>query len=299
MSSNLSASQNASRLALGTVQFGLAYGIANKDGQVSPATAKEMVGFAHGAGIDTLDTAIGYGNSEEVLGQIGVQTLKVISKLPALSPQASDVGGWVQEQVRLSLARLKLDTMHGLLLHRPMELLGENGASLYQALQMLKENGVIQKLGVSVYSPEELSQLTAKYSFDIIQAPFNLVDRRLATSGWLQRLKEQGTEVHIRSAFLQGLLLMPRTEIPARFNQWSALWNAWHQWLEHQHTNALGACLAFALSFPEIDRVVVGANDLQQLQQIIKAANETPNSALPNLACEDEKLINPATWSTA
>src|SRR5581483_2256099 len=106
------------------------------------------------------------------------------------------------------LLRLDVKTLYGLLLHRPQQLLGAEGPTLYQALQGLKKGGQVQKIGVSVYAPSELELLNLRYRFDLVQAPFNLVDRRLHTTGWLQRLKEDGVEIHTRSAFLQGLLLM-------------------------------------------------------------------------------------------
>ncbi len=286
-----------SRLILGTAQFGLPYGIANQDGQVTRSTAKAMLQLAAANGIDMLDTAIAYGESETCLGEVGIQGFKLVTKLPAVPDGWIDVSGWVQEQVAASLARLGVSSVYGLLLHRPVQLLGTSGKTLYRTLQELKETGLVQKIGVSIYAPEELDTLIPQYRFDLVQTPFSLVDRRILLSGWLRRLKQEGTEIHTRSAFLQGLLLMPRPAIPSKFVSWSELWGKWHGWLSSHKISAVQASLAFPLSFPEIDRVVVGADSVKQLEQITSAAVSITPDDLPDLHCDAEDLINPARWS--
>jgi aryl-alcohol dehydrogenase-like predicted oxidoreductase len=284
------------RLALGTAQFGLPYGIANHEGQVSRTAAKAMLQVAAANGIDTLDTAMAYGESEACLGEVGAQGFKLVTKLPAIPAGCEGIRGWVQAQVNASLIRIGVKAVYGLLLHRPEQLLDADGAAIYHALQSLKEAGLVQKIGVSVYAPGELQGLSNRYRFDLIQIPFNLVDRRVQTTGWLRRLKEEGVEIHTRSAFLQGLLLMPQAVRPAKFSAWSDLWNTWHEWLSRHSVSALQACLAFPLSFSEIDRVVVGADSVSQLEQIVRAAAGTAPIDFPALSCDEENLINPARW---
>lgn len=284
------------RLALGTVQFGLPYGIANKTGQVTRLDAKAILKSALANGIDTIDTAIAYGDSETCLGEIGTQSFKVVTKLPAIPDSCPDINAWVKQQVNASITRLGVTRLYGLLLHRSDQLLGQNGTALYRALQTLKDDGQVQKIGISIYSPSELVALIPRYHFDLVQAPFNLVDRRLYSSGWLQRLKDADIEIHTRSAFLQGLLLMAKADIPEKFLPWNDLWLKWHRWLTDNDALAVNTCLSFALSFPEIDRVVVGADSAVQLAQIVNAVNSQSNVDLPDLQCEDENLINPAKW---
>ena len=272
-------------------------GLCGPDGVGKTSVAKAMLELAAEKGIDTLDTAIGYVESETCLGAIATQGFKLVTKLPAVPDDCADVRDWVRIQVAASLARLGVNAAYGLLLHRPQQLLAADGKMLFQILQDLKETGLVQKVGVSVYAPSELEALTPEYSFDLVQAPFNLVDRRLHTSGWLQRLKDEGVEIHTRSAFLQGLLLMPQDSIPVKFAPWADLWSKWHDWLSHHTVSAVEACLAFPLSFSEIDRVVVGADSVSQLEQIIAAASGVLPVRLPDLNCDAENLINPALWS--
>ena len=287
---------NLRRLALGTVQFGLPYGVANKQGQVPFIAAEKMVRIAADFGMDTIDTAIGYGESELLLGMIGVGNFKVVSKLLPLPDSVTDAEDWAMREIEASLTRLKLDSLYALLLHRSADLHVAKGPELYKAMQKLKQQGLVKKIGVSIYSPAELDACIGKFDFDLVQAPFNLIDHRLEASGWLQRLKLQGCEVHIRSAFLQGLLLMPQAAIPSKFGQWSGIWNLWHQWLQRNDADAVSACLAYPLSFPQIDRVIVGANDQEQMLQIAAAVNYSVAYQLPNLVCNEENLINPARW---
>jgi aryl-alcohol dehydrogenase-like predicted oxidoreductase len=284
------------RLALGTVQFGLPYGIANQLGQVTRPEAMAMLQLAAENSIDTLDTAIAYGESEACLGGVGTQSFKVVTKLPAVPENDTDVSEWVNQQLSESLSRLGCTSIYGLLLHRPEQLLSPNGEKLYKALQILKDKGQVQKVGVSIYSPDELNALMPRYHFDLVQAPFNLVDQRLSSTGWMRRLKDLDVEIHTRSSFLQGLLLMRKAEIPAKFLPWDRLWQTWHKWLDDHSVSAVQACLAFSLSFPEIDRVVVGADSKRQLAQIIDAAKSERIIDMPNLKCDDENLINPARW---
>jgi aryl-alcohol dehydrogenase-like predicted oxidoreductase len=287
---------SARRVALGSVQFGLPYGVANESGQVAPGEAARIVRIAADRGVDTIDTAIGYRDSERVLGDIGVAGFKVVTKLPALPQDVLDVSRWASEQVEGALTRLRAPRLHGLLLHRSADLLGPHGVALYRAMQAVKGRGLVGKIGVSVYTPDELGTLLASFAIDLVQAPLNLLDRRLQSSGWLARLNDAGVEVHTRSAFLQGLLLMPRQRIPARFAAWSSLWDRWDRWADGDRRVALKACLAFPLSLPEVDRVVVGVDSAEQFEEILLGA-VSERAAWPDLSCDDEALINPSNWA--
>jgi len=286
-----------SRLVLGTARFGMEYGIANEGGKVGQPMAKNMLQLAAKSGIDMLDTAIAYGESEASLGKTGTKGFRLITKLPGVPAGCINVDEWVNEQIGASLARLGVTQLYGLLLHKPSQLLEPNGEALYCSLRKLQSAGVTQKIGVSIYGPNELERLCKKYRFDLVQSPFNLVDRRLLTSGWMQRLKAAEVEIHVRSVFLQGLLLLPREAIPSKFQQWSFLWKRWHCWLAYHSVPAVQACLAFPLAFPEIDHVIVGSDNVTQLEQIVRAASSVEHMHLPDIACEEEDMINPTRWS--
>lgn len=285
------------RIALGTVQFGLDYGIANQGGQINNAEARKILDYASTQGIDTLDTAIAYGESEKILGDIGVEKWDLISKLPATSLDSIDVTKWVENSVNESLERLGVSHLKGLMLHDSTQLLGSNGEELYHSLISLKEQKLVEKIGISIYNTDELGLVFGKYDIDIVQAPFNILDQRLETSGWLTRLKNSGIEVHSRSAFLQGLLLMDLNNRPVKFNRWKSQWQIWHQWLGEQKLTPLQACLGFVLSHKKIDRVVVGVDSLNHLQEIMASALELCVDIPGKLMSDDLDLINPSRWS--
>lgn len=287
------------RLALGTAQFGMPYGVANRTGQVSRAEVARLLSNAWAAGIDTLDTAIAYGESEQVLGEIGVGRWRVISKLPALPNACVDIGGWVQESICGSLERLGIPKLLGVLLHRPQQLHGRQGEALYGALRSLKDQRLVEKIGVSIYAPDELDATWPHFHPDLVQAPFNVLDHRLASSGWLTRLHQAGTEVHTRSIFLQGLLLMDGAKLPAAFARWLPLWKQWQSWLAEQALTPLQGCLGFVLSQPEIDRVVVGIDSLEQLQGILASVDSARLTPPGTLMSEDQDLINPSRWNAS
>lgn len=291
-----SASDSAARLILGTAQFGLDYGIANRTGQTSLSEATSILETARSHGMRVLDTAAAYGESEKRLGDIGLERWGVISKLPFMPDDVANIKQWVRESAEASLSRLKIPSLHGLLLHRPEQLLGPRGVALYAALLELKESNLAHRIGISIYDPGELDQLCARYQFDVVQCPFNLMDRRLIDSGWLYRLRDLGTELHVRSVFLQGLLLLSPTARPAKFLRWEGLWSNWQRWLAQTAMTPLQACLNYALSFPEIQNVVLGVDKTSQLQEIIGIIGLAMPAVPKDLQSSDLRLINPSRW---
>ena len=285
------------KLALGTVQFGQNYGIANQAGQVSPAETKAILELATAHRINMLDTATSYGDSELRLGALGIPNWQVVSKLPAVPDGCADIAGWVTDSAYASLRRLGLQSLRGLLLHRPQQLLDADGDQIFLALQNLKSMGLAQKIGVSIYDPAELDALCPRFEFDIVQAPFNLLDRRMINSGWMNRLANSGTELHVRSIFLQGLLLMPPSERPSKFNRWQQLWSAYYEWLRSAEITPLQACVRYSLSFAEITKVIVGVDTARQLREIVEATGGSIPVLPGILQVQDCDLINPSRWA--
>lgn len=283
------------KLALGTAQFGLAYGIASPQPQIAYAESKAIVDYAAGQGMTVLDTAMGYGDSEARLGEIGVDAWKVISKLPEI-PVGENAATWITNAVKSSLEKLNIQSLYGLLLHRPAQLLGDRGTEIYAALQRMKADGLVGKVGVSIYQPSELEDVFSVGEFDLVQSPLSVLDRRLITSGWLDRLVERGVEVHARSVFLQGLLLMSADQRPAKFDRWSDLWNRYYAWITASGLSPLQACLAYVLVIPQIQQVVVGVNGLDHIKEILQAQTSPAPSWSPDLTTDDEELLNPLAW---
>lgn len=286
------------RLALGTAQFGMAYGVANASGKVPAGEVEKILAYASGRGIDTLDTAVGYGESETVLGTFPLGSWHVISKIGAAPDGCPDIPAWVNAQVEGSLTRLRIPSLDALLLHAPQQLLGPRGEDVYAALAGVKAQGLAKKIGISIYSPAELDELEGRYPLDIVQAPVNVFDRRLAATGWMEKLARNNIELHARSAFLQGLLLMAPAARPEKFQRWGGFWDAWDKWLKATGLTPLQASLRYVLGFPGIARAVVGVDSLRQLEEICEAAAGEAPKVPSNLFTNDPDLLNPSRWVT-
>lgn len=286
------------KIALGTAQFGLDYGISNTRGRVSQIAVENILRSAHGSGIDTLDTAINYGTSEEVLGIAGVQDWNVVSKLPSIPDNCKDVEAWIVDQVLRSIEKLKIKSLYALLLHEPNQVFSEFGGLLIQALERLKLDGFIKNIGISIYDPSELDNLYDLCPIDVLQVPLNILDRRAEDSYMIQRLHKQGCEIHVRSVFLQGLLLMHTETRPEKFDKWNFIWKELDDWLISNNISRLEACLSSALSWPLADKVIVGVTSLAELDEILDATTKSNLKIPTNLKTTDLNLITPSLWET-
>lgn len=284
------------RLALGTAQFGMPYGVANASGQLSVEDARSVIDIARANAIDTIDTAVAYGASHRTLGQIGVDGLRVVTKLPAFTGSEDDVPEWVGRTMKDALRDLGVSSVYGLMFHHAGDLAGPNGPAFYRELCGLRDVGIISKLGISVYAPEDLDAVE-HYDLDIVQAPYNIVDQRIASSGWLDRLAERGTEVHTRSVFLQGLLVMDPAQRPEYFARWSVELREWNRWCGEVGLAPLDAALRFVLGDDRVDRVLVGIDSPSQLLEIVDAARRSGSSErFRGPGIDDPALVNPSLW---
>ncbi|MFA4795176.1 aldo/keto reductase [Leptospira kirschneri] len=286
-----------SSLALGTVQFGLPYGIANEKGQIELEEVSEILSEAKKSGIKTIDTAVAYGDSEKRLGQIGVANWDIVSKLPPVPKSVSNIQEWVVGTVTNSISRLRISKLSGLLLHQPETLLEREGEKLYEALNYLKLQKIVSKIGISIYDPNKIDSYLSKYDLDIIQLPMNVLDKRLLNLNRFSELKKRKIEIHVRSIFLQGLLLMESKRRPTYFNQWNSLLEVWDLWLKENQISALEACLGFVGSITEIDRIVIGVDSKEHLTEVLSACRSNRFLSIPkNIYSNDENLILPFNW---
>jgi aryl-alcohol dehydrogenase-like predicted oxidoreductase len=290
------------KLGLGTVQFGLAYGVTNARGQVPTAEAGTILESALAAGIDLFDTAAAYGNSESVLGQALAARgeVRIVSKLPPLAGER--IGAAEIEQcraaVRHSLAQLRRPSLYGLLLHRPDDLRKPGAERLAALLAELKSAGTVVRIGISAYDRAQIDLALDRLPLDLVQVPVNLLDQHLLQDGTLDRLKRGQVEVHARSAFLQGALLAEPAALPGHFAPYRERLSAVGRAAARAGLSRLALCLRFVLAQSAIDRVIVGVTSVAELQQILAAA--TNDALLPDdlavLASDDPHLVNPALW---
>ena len=283
------------RIVLGGAQLGLPYGILNGGETLSREEVARILNTAVDHGINSIDTAIAYGQSESIIGETSLNRFKIISKLPPLPVDLSNVSGWVHSQVQGSLSRLKCTSLDALLLHRPQDLTGAQGAELYAALGSLMAEKLIRRFGVSIYSPDDLEGIIGTFDIHVVQAPLNVFDRRIL--GVTDQLSALNIEVHVRSVFLQGVLIANPKNRPQRFEPWSEHFALFDEWVRSSGVSAMACCMGFALQQPGIAKLVIGTTSAESLDEIM---NSIPNSVLEvptHLQSSAEQLIDPRFWN--
>lgn len=290
--------KSVNKLGLGTVQWGLPYGVANQHGIAAPETVAAILAASRRHGIEVLDTASLYGQAETVLGANPLQAFHVISKTPrfAASIITEEHSNQLIQVFHQSLQRLSCSRIYGLLIHHAPDLLVPGGEKLVSAMMELKERGVVEKLGVSVYDGEQIDAVLKVFRPDIVQLPVSVFDQRMLSNGQLERLKEKGAEVHARSVFLQGLLLMPLDKVPAYFDPIRPLLVRWHTDAKAQGMTLVQAALAFVRDIPYVDTVLVGVEDMGQFQSCVEDFSVKASFDASSLACNEPMFVNPALW---
>jgi aryl-alcohol dehydrogenase-like predicted oxidoreductase len=277
------------KLALGTVQFGLNYGITNHNGQVTIDEVKNILNCAKGNGINILDTASGYGDSEKVLGEIGVNNFQIITKTTPLQLGVDNI----LQSFHQSLADLNVASVDGLLIHNINDTKDKKFDSLYKELDKLKQDKLINKVGFSTYTPEQVDFLLNNFDFDLIQVPFNVFDTRLIDGGQLQALKHKNIEIHARSIFLQGVLL-DFDNLSNYFSTWKGQFDEYRAIVKESGLSLLEYALNFGLNIEKIDKVLVGVNSEKQLREIASSIKKGVDlNAHP---IYDVNLLNPSNW---
>lgn len=284
-----------SNIILGSAQFGLDYGISNVQGKTSVYEVGEILKLAADHGVDCIDTARVYGESESVIGQIPLaRKFNLITKVPAINV-GSNIKLHIENSLRTSLRLLKRDSLQGVLIHNPKDLLGDDADSIYEELVLFKRRGEIENIGVSVYSPNEAELIVSRYDLDLIQLPFNIFDQRFANSGTLQTIKRRNVEIHARSAFLQGVLLMD--VLPAGFERAEQVHKEFSKRCLDLNVSKLKSCLGYVLMQSSIDKIVLGINNSLQLKEVLENLIEDNRlGSFQDFSIDDETILNPSLW---
>jgi hypothetical protein len=287
-----------SKLALGTVQFGMDYGVTNPEGKIAFDEVCNILLYAKTQGIDVLDTAQAYGDSETVIGKAQKeihQSFKIISKVLSLS----ELEGGLSDHIKLSLDRLQCHTLDGLLLHRADDLLGELADDNFEQLLALKEAHLVNKVGVSVYAPEQARLIAQRFPIDLIQLPLNLFDQRFNLTGCMEFLAQKHIEIHARSLFLQGILLNSYHSLPSYFHAFKDEFDKYHNFQQRHQLSPLQSCFAFCQQIKTVDKFVIGCCSQSQLQELCAAFIEPQDitlAAIQELSVANEDLILPQNW---
>lgn len=302
------------KLALGTAQLGMDYGISNRVGKPSFETACALLGEAEKCGIELWDTASGYGDSETIIGQyIGTRkksgadrgSIHVVTKIPdpanLTSSSIPDIKIRMREQLNQSRNNLKSQCLDYCLLHSPQSMFIRNGLTT-SLLQHFKEERLVNKIGVSTYTVTDVERFLELNDLDAIQVPLNIMDFRLLHSGLLEELHARKIEIHVRSIFLQGLLVLPLEQIPTYLNEAVPYLKQLHGLAAELGLSVAQLSLLYVRDIKEISKMVIGCESIEQIQE---HAATMKLSALDYGVREEarrlfskvpEYILNPSHW---
>ena len=291
------------KYCLGTVQFGLNYGIQN-NGKPTEQQVGELLKTAILNDIAVFDTAAAYGDSEEILGRFLARNcnkdVKVISKIS--SDVLADINDTeflpeLNKHIQITLSRLQINKLYGMLYHDSKSV---DYPDRINALLRTKSNHKVEKIGVSIYTPDEALK-ALEYDIDIIQVPYNLFDNRLDKVNFFKKAKEKGIEIYARSSLLQGLALMDESNLPANMLFAKGYIKKFNDLCLKYNVDRLSTAVNYVASNEYIDYIVFGVDNMEQLLQYISIRNNNLSSGLIEDIKKEfddvpEKLVNPILW---
>lgn len=281
------------KVALGTVQFGLQYGISNTNGVPTDVVMNEIFNNASQNGINTFDTAVAYGNAEERIANFLPNKAEIISKFPKTDSKSE-----LENIIQYSISRLKRDNLYGFMAHNG-DFLIEN-PQLWEVLENLKQENKIQKIGYSLYTPEQLEQLLALDLVpDIIQIPYSLLDRKFEP--YFADLQQKNVEIHCRSVFLQGLYFLDPEKLPEKLVPLNPELKRLQSICQSNQVKMSDVALNFAYSNTYVDKIVIGIeNEMQLNENINSIKNWNKNNSIFDeiklITVNNKELLNPANW---
>ena len=289
---------------IGSAQFGAYYGKFNKEGVPSINSIQKILHKAIEFNIGVIDTSPLYGKSEAVLGEFEnlLTKFNVVTKTPKFAGWkiCKEDGDNLSASFRNSLNLMKQNSVYGLLVHDPKDLMKPNSEYLFDALLELQDKNLVKKIGISVYTGAEAEAVLERFSVDLIQLPINVLDKRLIFSGALARLAESGIEIHGRSAFLQGLLLANPDELDRNFEPVKPVLKKFRHLSERFNIPLAQLALLYLKSIPELSKIIIGIESLAQIDEIFSTLPSSLNDELilelDDLVVVDPEILNPYLW---
>ena len=282
-----------SKISIGTAQIIPGYGITNKK-KLSISDLKKIIFKARDLEINFIDTAKSYNESEKVLGKIGVKDFNITTKIIIPKLDNMDLSKYINKMITNSLKDLKVKQIYAIYIHNPWQLSKKNEELLNAIFSKAKAKGDVYKTGVSIYSLKDIKKRKTNIEPDIIQAPFNIFDRRITKSKYFSN-NQKKIEIHARSIFLQGLLLADESNMPKKFLKFKAVKN-WFKWLQNNEVTSLQAAINLPFLTQRLSKIILGFNDYNQFIASLRAINSKEIKYPSNLYSNQEKLINPYTW---
>lgn len=287
------------KIGLGSAQWGSVYGVSNLEkNQVNSDEISNILSYSRSIDLKLIDTAPTYGNVEKILSKQNLNHFNIITKTPKLSKEEINKNNLelINSTLNNSLNLLQQKSFYAILVHNSLDLLLDGGRYISDILNKLKQRGLVKKIGVSVYNSENLIKICEILDPDIVQLPINVLDQRFIIDGSLKFLKKNKIEIHARSIYLQGLLLMDSHLLNPYFYSWRNTLNRWHQECKNQNFTPLDAALDYVIKIKEIDYCILGIQNEYQLKEIISSLKNNTNFDASNLASSDNNFINPSNW---
>lgn len=283
------------KICIGTANFNLRYGLKKK--KVDFKNIKKIIQYSKQKKIKFLDTAISYNNSKTVLSKINLNKFHLITKISLPKRKIKNLHDWIIQSVMDEKKKLKIKIFYALLFHNTK--IFEKKIYISQictAIDYLKKKKIIKKVGLSIYDPTELDKYFHYYKFEIIQFPLNIFDRRIINTGWLNKLKKSHVELHARSIFLQGLLLLDKKDLPKKFYRWKRYFGYLEKFVDVKKITKKEACISFIKDCKKIDRFVIGINNYLQIKENLELIKLKSIKIPTHLQVKSKRLINPKLW---
>ena len=279
-----------SKVILGVTQFGLDYGLLNQYNSNKKKKLKQILKFSKKKQIDSLYTSKYYGNANKFLATENLNYFKIYLKFKS---QDLLKKFFSKELEKIKRKLKKKDLV--LILDGFENLKNRERLKIYNILLDLKKNKKINRFGYSIYSFKNLKKICHKFKPNILQCPYNVIDRRLEEKKLLQFLKINKIEVHVRSIFLQGLLILHYSKHPRKFLNWKKIFKKFDDQIQHYKISNLDWCLNFIEKNKYINKILLGVDNIDQLREICSFKNNG-KIKFPKMYVKDEKLINPSKW---
>lgn len=285
------------KLILGTVQFGLDYGINNSVGKPNVESAESMLTYAISQKIHILDTAEAYGNSSDIIGKYNkasIQKFDIITKFKNIRESDFSVEKWITD----TILKLNVSSLWGCMFHSADEYF--NNIELVKELVKFQNKGLIKYIGVSIYTNQQLEAVTCDQRINLVQLPYNLIDNFKIRGELIKRAKSKGKIIHVRSVFLQGLFFMDILKLPDKLLPLKPLLLSLHNLSDRYEISMESMALNYCTNNENIDGVIIGVDSIEQLKLNIDSLDIKLSSNLintiNNISTPYTELLNPTNW---
>lgn len=287
------------KIILGTVQLGLDYGINNSTGKPSEQDAFTILNYAHDHNLRILDTAEAYGNAQKIIGDFHMsfpnKKFKVITKFSG-KEKISDLD--LIKRIDENIIELRVESLYAYMFHNYSQF--EQNTILFPLLEKLREEGKIQQLGISLYTNSEIEMIVkSSCYFDFIQIPFNLLDNNTKRFDLISKIREKGTQIHTRSAFLQGLFFKKLENLPEYFQEIKSDLELIRKFAIDNNLTLSELALKYVLNQSHIDYCLIGVDSINQLKdnlRIVESAINVNFDLIDKIDVVNDSLLNPVNW---